>query len=377
MLAVSDIADWWDEQHRQSKRELDRFVDNNPNLFGVIVATATATAMDLGAGTVDALRFGQGMAEGGVKGIGKDALRLIALAGPLGRGAKLVQTSANARLARLIVDPGGGICGWVSGTQALRQTGSKAFAAVEDLAAALGKNVAELGGSTLTGRLELFRQIGARILPVRAVKAFDDIRKMLKSDGGVALFNVFGKRVEGGVVREVGHAVYAFRDTLGRVRILDRGGSAGRIGEVFESLETLAKKYGIQGEWALGEAAILENVFAKFMASVSSAPVFALSTYALAGVSSVEHTTVAQAFEVHKVIMRQGKQALAQANPRYHVVVRGDWLSKIAQRYYGDMRKWPVIFEANRDIIGENPNLIEPGQRFLVPNLPTVKGIRG
>jgi hypothetical protein len=96
--------------------------------------------MEVGAGTVDTLRFGQGLAEGGVKGVGKDALRLIGLAGPLGRGAKIVQTSVNARLARLIVDPGGGICGWVSGTQALRQTGTKAFAAVDDLTQALGKS---------------------------------------------------------------------------------------------------------------------------------------------------------------------------------------------------------------------------------------------
>ena len=61
MWAVSDIADWWDEQHRQAKKELDHFVDNNPNLFGVVVATAVATAMEVGAGTVDTLRFGQGL----------------------------------------------------------------------------------------------------------------------------------------------------------------------------------------------------------------------------------------------------------------------------------------------------------------------------
>jgi hypothetical protein len=67
MKAVSDIADWWDEQHRTSKKALDQFVDNNPNLFGVIVATAVATSMEIGAGTVDMLRFGQGMAEGGLR----------------------------------------------------------------------------------------------------------------------------------------------------------------------------------------------------------------------------------------------------------------------------------------------------------------------
>ncbi|MRR29390.1 hypothetical protein EG834_03440 [bacterium] len=377
MWAVSDIADWWDEQHRQAKKELDHFVDSNPNLFGVVVATAVATAMEVGAGTFDTLRFGQGLAEGGIKGAGKDALRLIGLAGPLGRGAKIIQTSVNARLARLIVDPGGGICGWVSGTQALRQTGTKAFAAVDDLAQAMGKSIAVFGGSQLASRIEQFKQIGARISALRPVKTFDDIARMTQNNGGVTMFNVFGKRMEGGVLQQVGHAVYAFRDNLGRLRILDRGGSAGKVGEVFESLEELSRKYRLQGQWALKEAAVMENIFAKFMGSISSAPVFALDVYALAGANKMERETVAQAFEVHKVIMRQGKKALEQQNPRYHIVALGDWISKIAQKFYGDMHKWPVIYEANRDTIGIDPNLVKPGQRLLIPALPRVSGIRG
>ncbi len=191
------------------------------------------------------------------------------------------------------------------------------------------------------------------------------------------MFNIFGKRMERGVLKQVGHAVYAYRDNLGRPRILDRGGSAGKLGEVFESLEDLAKKYGIQGQWSLKEAAVMENVFAKSMGSISKAPVFALDVYALAGVNTLEHETVAQAFEVHKVIMRQGKKALEQTNPRYHVVAAGDSLSKIAQKFYSDMHKWPVIYEANRDVIGIDPNIIKLGQRLLIPVLPTVNGIKG
>ena len=302
---------------------------------------------------------------------------MIGLAGPLGRGAKIVQASANAKLARLIVDPGGGICGWVSGAQALRQTGTKAFAAVDDLARALGKSIAELGGSQLASRVQLFKQIGARISALRPVRSFDDVAKMTQNNGGVTMFNIFGKRMEGGVLKNVGHSVYAFRDNLGRLRILDRGGSAGKLGEVFESLEGIVRKYGVQGQWTLKEAAVMENVFAKFMGSISSAPVFALDVYALAGLNRLEHETVAQAFEVHKVIMRQGKKALEQTNPRYHSVAPGDWLSKIAQKYYGNMHKWPVIYEANRDVVGNDPNMIKPGQRLLIPALPTVSGIRG
>lgn len=377
MHAVSDIADWWDEQHRQARKELDLFVENNPNLFGVVVATAVATAMEVGAGTVDTLRFGQGLAQGGVKGFGQDALRLIGLAGPMGRGASTIHASANARLARLIVDPGGGICGWVSGTQALRQTGTKSFAAVDDLARALGTSVSALGGSHLGGRVELFKQIGARISAIRPVKSFDDIARMTRNNGSVTMFNVFGKRMERGVLKQAGHAVYAFRDGFGRLRIMDRGGSTGETGEVFDSLQALAKKYGIRGSWSLKEAAVMENVFAKFMGSMSSAPVFALDAYAFAGVNKLENETVAQAFEVHKVVMRKGKKALAQGGFHHHVVAPGENLSMIARRFYGEQTRWPVVYEANRDEIGNSPHMIKLGQRLLIPPLPKAVGIKG
>ncbi len=377
MRAVSEIADWWDQQHRESKKELDRFVDNNPNLFGVVVATAVTTSMTLGAGFVDILRFGEGMAEGGVRGLGKDALRLIGLAGPLGRGAKLVQTTANARLARFIVDPGGGICGWLAGAQALRQTGTRAFAAIDDLASALGKTVADFGGTNLQTLVASLQQVGGRLGLIKKVASLDEVANLTPNNGAVTIFTIFGKRMEGGVLKSVGHAVYGFRDTLGRFRILDRGGSAGRLPEVFKSLDDLAAKYGLQGQWAVSEAAVMENIFAKFMGSISSAPVLALDVFALAGVNQVEHETVAQAFEVHKTIMRQGKKALERDGGRYHSVKPGDWLSKIAKTYYGDMHKWPVIFEANRDVIGKDPNLIRPGQNLLIPALPKVSGISG
>src|SRR5579863_6831767 len=132
MWAASDLAEWWDEQHKISEKALDRFVDDNPGLFGVIVATAVSTAMQVGAGTVDVLRFGEGMAEGGLKGFGKDALRALSIAGTVGKGAKLVQSFAGARAARLIADAPGGVCGWVSITKALRQTANKLYVAVDD-----------------------------------------------------------------------------------------------------------------------------------------------------------------------------------------------------------------------------------------------------
>lgn len=45
---------------------------------------------------------------------------------------------------------------------------------------------------------------------------------------------------------------------------------------------------------------------------------------------------------------------------RYHTVVSGDWLSKIADKYYGDPQKYDVIFEANKPML-EHPDKIYPG----------------
>lgn len=49
-----------------------------------------------------------------------------------------------------------------------------------------------------------------------------------------------------------------------------------------------------------------------------------------------------------------------------YTVVKGDSLSKIAKREYGDAGKWRKIFEANKDVI-ENPDLIEIGQDLIIP----------
>jgi nucleoid-associated protein YgaU len=49
-----------------------------------------------------------------------------------------------------------------------------------------------------------------------------------------------------------------------------------------------------------------------------------------------------------------------------YTVVKGDSLSKIAKREYGDVRDWRKIYEANRDVI-DDPDLIEPGQSLIIP----------
>ena len=61
-----------------------------------------------------------------------------------------------------------------------------------------------------------------------------------------------------------------------------------------------------------------------------------------------------------------GGPAAAAAPMSTYVVVKGDTLSKIAQRAYGDARQWRKIYEANKDMI-KDPDLIYPGQSFRIP----------
>ncbi len=51
---------------------------------------------------------------------------------------------------------------------------------------------------------------------------------------------------------------------------------------------------------------------------------------------------------------------------RWHEVVRGDTLSAIAKRYYGDAQQYMRIFEANRDQLSD-PDRIRTGQRLRIP----------
>ena len=51
---------------------------------------------------------------------------------------------------------------------------------------------------------------------------------------------------------------------------------------------------------------------------------------------------------------------------QYHDVVRGDTLSAIAKKFYGDVNKYPVIFEANKPML-THPDKIYPGQKLRIP----------
>ena len=50
-----------------------------------------------------------------------------------------------------------------------------------------------------------------------------------------------------------------------------------------------------------------------------------------------------------------------------YTVQAGDTLWGIAQRAYNDAEDWDTIYQANKQVIGGNPNLIYPGQVLHIP----------
>ena len=58
--------------------------------------------------------------------------------------------------------------------------------------------------------------------------------------------------------------------------------------------------------------------------------------------------------------------APAAAEPVFHTVAKGDTLSAIAKKHYGNANRYMAIFEANRPMLSD-PDRIYPGQVLRIP----------
>jgi nucleoid-associated protein YgaU len=50
-----------------------------------------------------------------------------------------------------------------------------------------------------------------------------------------------------------------------------------------------------------------------------------------------------------------------------YIVAQGDTLWAISKKFYGKGSDYTKIYDANKDLIGPNPNLIKPGQELVIP----------
>jgi nucleoid-associated protein YgaU len=63
----------------------------------------------------------------------------------------------------------------------------------------------------------------------------------------------------------------------------------------------------------------------------------------------------------------QPPAAAPAADGGTYTVKSGDNLSKIAKKHLGDANRWQEIYQANKAVIGDNPDLIKPGQQLRIP----------
>lgn len=60
------------------------------------------------------------------------------------------------------------------------------------------------------------------------------------------------------------------------------------------------------------------------------------------------------------------ERAAEPASENTYIVMKGDSLSAISKKLYGNANRWQEIFEANRDQL-DDPDLIQPGQTLRIP----------
>lgn len=258
-MAFSEYADWWDKQKRETETILGEWVQDNPQWWAVAVATGVQTSMDLGAGFVDVLRFGEGAAEGGLAGVGKDALRLFAILGPLGKAGGMFSRLVHLQRIRLAVRVQGvtGPCTFqaVNNVTAIAR-GKSYFMTLKDMAAAAGKPIDALTRNKL-GQIELGAHVeqalsflvaqGVKITRLNQAKTVKDVVQFAQTQDGVVIFAIrCVVKTPAGRLKDIEHSVIAVRDSLGRVRFADYGG------KYFATLEDLVRRWGTLQKGGIG-----------------------------------------------------------------------------------------------------------------------------
>lgn len=82
-----------------------------------------------------------------------------------------------------------------------------------------------------------------------------------------------------------------------------------------------------------------------------------------------------KAFEDQKALTAQQTAALEAAKAQIlatHTLTSEETLSHLSLKYYGHATKpyWTIIYEANKDVIGPNPNKVHAGLVLNIPVLP-------
>ncbi|BCW86923.1 hypothetical protein sos41_00470 [Alphaproteobacteria bacterium SO-S41] len=388
---------------------LGDLVEAYPNLFAVSVATASHTVIEgILEPTADLGRIGKStrdMMETGTVSPGEvlsDAVRIITLLTHNPAFGKKVQqavgewlTNKGTKAARLIADGEGGICAWVSGLAAGVKTGQlgniwhkRLFMQLDDLAAALKVTTLKSGMlmdelMTALGRLGM--KFGAKGRGAPGFITPPELGMKIPKDGSVAIVGVIDTGVN--AAKREAHAVIMFWED-GVLKVLDRGG--GRAPMVtFDSWAEFVKAWGSgpsKLRWLIDEYVLVPNLFMKNIVADG----IRVLAVALGGILKLDTETALETAAVQKavaegnapvpmkvpptsasapIVVEPQPDVALPPNFKVYTVQRGDSLSAIAKRFYGKFSKWPILYVANKAVIGKNPDRIKPGQLFWIPEI--------
>lgn len=259
MFGLEAYAKLFDKIHEENRRSLNiefqgwindiyRSEGENWRFYGAAATAAAADAIyafagGAGAGLVDLLRLGDGVASGTLKGFGQDGLRLITLVGGVFRVV---------RVGMATIEIGGDMSCVVSSSTKAGILSGRWFdlsALFNRLAGMVGGRAAVLsssypGLSTPLEFVSFFRMFTRTT--VIATRSLDEVVNAAKISNGPVVFGVYWKN--GG-----GHAMVAFRDLLGRVRFADQWGKLKTAEELLPNVQ------GVFGDLAiLHEAAVVQ-----------------------------------------------------------------------------------------------------------------------
>lgn len=361
MHSASELADWWDRKTRESDKALLEFVDTHPNLW--VIGAVAQTGMEF-AGVVvfDVFRFGEGAAEsyetGKIAPLVQDVFRGMSIAGGLGKVAQFGRVAVGKTLS-LYANVAGRTCAPIAMGNALRRTGQFLFLSLEEVAAAHGVSLAWIAekGASMASSIGALRKLGVAFDVLKALSWENVVARLMQSEG-VMMVRIIGSK--GGAEHRI-----ILQRVGGVVKILDRYGE-------FADLEALSVRYASVlkgGKFIIDPAADAVLVKRVLSMLVNGVPTLMIEANAVVHLS--QGTTVPdldKKFDEFKA-QRGGSQVIHLTPPPKVTVAPGDTLSGLALKHYGTVEYWPLIWDANRETVGENPNRIHPGMQLVIPSL--------
>ena len=86
------------------------------------------------------------------------------------------------------------------------------------------------------------------------------------------------------------------------------------------------------------------------------------------GGTGMDEPATEQQTETERVMdQRRGERGGQSTTTKTYTVKSGDTLSDIAESEMGDANRWPELYAANKEAVGDDPNMIHPGLELRIP----------